>query len=94
MTKKQIEKFAVGYPFYPTDCVETVLKVLNFDTDITEKILNSEEKTLAIWQNGTIIADGVTLCCGYDFGEDAFDKKKNIGYCPICGRKIVIRNFD
>ena len=35
--------------------------------------------------------DGVTLCCGYDFAEDAFSKKINIGYCPICGRKIVIK---
>lgn len=33
--------------------------------------------------------DGVTSCCGYDFGEDAFSKKIKIGYCPICGKKIV-----
>lgn len=36
------------------------------------------------------MTDGVTLCCGYDFGEDAFKKELNIGYCPICGRKIAI----
>lgn len=91
MTKSQIEKFAVGYSSYPTDCVEEVLKVTNFDEDVARKILDDKEKTLAIWQNGTIMIDGVTLCCGYDFAEDAFSKRINIGYCPICGRKIVIK---
>lgn len=90
MTKSQIEKFAAGYSSYPTDCVEEVLKVSNFDTEMARTILEDKEKTLAIWQNGTIMADGVTLCCGYDFGEDAFKKELNIGYCPICGRKIAI----
>lgn len=90
MTKSQIEKFAAGYFSYPTDCVEEVLKVSNFDTEMARTILEDKEKTLAIWQNGTIMADGVTLCCGYDFGEDAFKKELNIGYCPICGRKIAI----
>lgn len=33
--------------------------------------------------------DGVTYCCNYDFGEDTFSKKINIGYCPICGKKII-----
>ena len=37
MTKSQIEKFAVGYSFYPTDCVEEVLKVTNFDEDVARK---------------------------------------------------------
>ena len=68
-----------------------VRKVTNFDEDLARKILDDKEKTLAIWQNGTIMIDGVTLCCGYDFAEDAFSKKINIGYCPICGRKIVIK---
>lgn len=94
MTKNQIEKFAAGYPSYPTDCVETILKVSNFDTEIAEEILNDKEKTLAIWQNGTIMVDGVTLCCGHDFREDAFSKKINISYCPICGRKIVIKKIN
>ena len=33
MTKSQIEKFAVGYSSYPTDCVEEVLKISNFDEE-------------------------------------------------------------
>ena len=30
---------------------------------------------------------------GYDFGEDAFSKKIKIGYCPICGKKIVDKTY-
>ena len=67
MTKSQIEKFAVGYSSYPTDCVEEVLKITNFDEDVAREILDNKEKTLAIWQNGTIMIDGVTLCGGSDW---------------------------
>lgn len=49
MTKSQIEKFAAGYSSYPTDCVEEVLKVSNFDTEMARTILEDKEKTLAIW---------------------------------------------
>ena len=31
--------------------------------------------------------DGVTTCCGYDFGTD----EKKIRFCPICGKKITKR---
>lgn len=35
----------------------------------------------------TKMVDGITECCGYDFGMDQFDE--DIKYCPMCGRKIV-----
>ena len=38
----------------------------------------------------TMMVDGITTCCGYDFGVDGFNK--NIKYCPICGKKIVIKH--
>lgn len=38
MTKKQIEKFAIGYP-YPTDYVEIILRKCNFDEEKTHLIL-------------------------------------------------------
>ena len=38
----------------------------------------------------TTMKDGVTMCCGYDFGTDPSNKK--IKYCPICGRKIAIKH--
>lgn len=31
------------------------------------------------------LCDGVTTCCGFDFGIDA-DKAK---YCPICGSQLI-----
>ena len=30
------------------------------------------------------LIDGVTVCCGYDFGTDANMAR----YCPICGKRI------
>lgn len=32
------------------------------------------------------LTDGVTECCGYDFGVDQFDRTKN--FCPECGRLL------
>lgn len=32
----------------------------------------------------TKLVDGITSCCGYDFGVD----EKIVNFCPICGRKI------
>lgn len=38
MTKKQVEKFAVGYE-YPTDYIEIVLEKCKFNKDEAQKIL-------------------------------------------------------
>lgn len=35
----------------------------------------------------TRIIDGVTECCGYDFGIDAFRIEMS-KFCPACGRKV------
>ena len=35
----------------------------------------------------TRIIDGITECCGYDFGIDAFQRELS-KFCPVCGRKI------
>lgn len=34
----------------------------------------------------TELEDGITTCCGYDFGMDQFDD--TIRFCPKCGRRI------
>lgn len=39
MTKEQIEKFSIGYP-YPTDYIEILLKKYNYDTVKVNNILN------------------------------------------------------
>lgn len=48
-----------------------------------------EECRAAVEQNNekTRIIDGVTECCGYDFGIDAFQRELS-KFCPVCGRKI------
>lgn len=30
------------------------------------------------------LVDGVTVCCGYDFGTDV----DRVNYCPVCGRRL------
>lgn len=53
------------------------------------EILNGEANQESGESETTKIVDGVTECCGYDFGTDQFDE--GIKYCPMCGRKIVKR---
>ena len=36
----------------------------------------------------TKMEDGVTICCGYDFGLDAFNRKIKLNYCPIYGKRL------
>jgi hypothetical protein len=48
-----------------------------------------EECRAAVERNNekTRIIDGITECCGYDFGIDAFQMELS-KFCPVCGRKI------
>ena len=48
-----------------------------------------EECRAAVERNNekTRIIDGITECCGYDFGIDAFRIELS-KFCPVCGRKI------
>ena len=50
MTRTEIGKFAVGYP-YPTDWVEAVLLYFNFDTEKASEVLLSSNKTKDIVNN-------------------------------------------
>lgn len=50
MSKKEIEKFAIGYP-YPTDVVGKILHMVNYDKKLTHYILMNTNKTMAIWQS-------------------------------------------
>lgn len=48
-----------------------------------------EECRAAVKRNieKTRIIDGITECCGYDFGTDAFQIELS-KFCPVCGREI------
>ena len=48
-------------------------------------------KELKSKNNTTTMECGITECCGYDFGVDAFMKNKPL-FCPVCGKKIVKLN--
>ena len=54
-----------------------------------EEIGTPEECRAAVERNNekTRIIDGVTECCGYDFGIDAFQMGLS-KFCPVCGKKI------
>lgn len=39
-------------------------------------------------ETGITMNCGITECCGYDFGTEAFAKVKP-KYCPMCGKKIM-----
>lgn len=52
-------------------------------------ILNGEADQDGDSGKTTKMVDGITECCGYDFGTDQFDE--DVKYCPMCGRKIVKR---
>ena len=53
------------------------------------KIGTLEECREAVKRNNekTRIIDGITECCGYDFGTDAFQMELS-KFCPVCGREI------
>lgn len=54
-----------------------------------EEIGTPEECRAAMERSNekTRIIDGVTECCGYDFGIDAFRIEMS-KFCPACGRKV------
>ena len=45
-----------------------------------------EECRAAAGKQAARMKDGITECCGYDFGTDQFDT--DIRFCPKCGRKL------
>lgn len=53
------------------------------------RVIGTPEECRAAERNSekTRIIDGITECCGYDFGIDAFQRELS-KFCPVCGRKI------
>lgn len=52
---------------------------------------NKETKDYEKVKDTTRMIDGVTECCGYDFGIDGY-LNKQIKFCPICGKEIIEKN--
>ena len=49
-----------------------------------QKIQSEEEQETAEDTNVVRLDDGITECCGFDFGTEY----KIANYCPVCGKKI------
>ncbi|EPD59120.1 hypothetical protein HMPREF1215_00727 [Coprococcus sp. HPP0074] len=65
---------------------EILLRNIESGLEYEPKCFNCEEEIFEIEEvNETCLIDGVTECCGYDFGTD-MDKAR---FCPICGKKII-----
>lgn len=58
-----------------------------------EDYLESLGVNLKEIETKTTLVDGVTECCGYDFGFEAFEDKKP-RCCPICGKEIQGDDLD
>lgn len=83
--KEIAREFEKKYPF------ETAWE--DTDLDYIEEIEKfAKEKLIEIfgWKENEEyepdMIDGVTTCCGYDFGTDV----KRGKYCPICGKRLVV----
>lgn len=55
-------------------------------TTTKDHIICSNDDVESFQEPHSWLLDGVTMCCGYDFGLDGFIE--SIKYCPICGRAL------
>lgn len=79
--------------YYPTQCkkcAEEHIQLAEWLEELKQyRVIGTPEECRAAERNSekTRIIDGITECCGYDFGTDAFQRKLS-KFCPVCGRKI------
>ena len=80
--KKIAQDFEKRYPF------ETTWEDSNLDyIEEIEKFAKKELiKEYGKMENEPDMIDGVTTCCGYDFGLDANIAK----FCAVCGNKLMV----
>lgn len=73
---------------FEEDALEAAIHALN-EVEEYRAIGTPEECRAAVERNNekTRIIDGITECCGYDFGTDAFQMELS-KFCPVCGREI------
>ena len=94
MTENEAIEFMKRYldaDCYTDKCVNAHNMAINALEEVQQyrAIGTIEECRAAVERNNekTRIIDGVTECCGYDFGIDAFRIELS-KFCPVCGRKI------
>lgn len=83
--KEIAREFENKYPFETTwedtelDYIEEIEK---FAKEKLVKIFGRQENE----EYEPDMIDGITTCCGFDFGTDV----KKAKYCPICGKRLVV----
>lgn len=55
-------------------------------TTTKDYIICSNDDVESFQEPHSWLLDGVTMCCGYDFGLDGFIE--SVKYCPICGQAL------
>lgn len=100
MTENEAIEFMKRYldaECYTDKCVNAHIIAINVLEEVQKyrAIGTVEECRAAVERNNekTRIIDGVTECCGYDFGIDAFQRELS-KFCPVCGRKIERSNEE
>ena len=89
---EEVQKYrAIGTPEELQDMKSNYFEALS-DWRQYRKIGTLEECRAAVERSNekTRIIDGITECCGYDFGIDAFQRELP-KFCPVCGREIERR---
>ena len=83
--KEIAREFEKKYPFetaWEATDLDYIEEIEKFAREKLEEIFRRQENE----EYEPDMIDGVTTCCGYDFGTDA----KRGKYCPICGKRLVV----
>ena len=82
--RKIAENFEKKYPFktaWEDTDLDYIEEIEKFARKKLEGIFRRQENE----EYEPDMIDGITTCCGYDFGTDG----KRGKYCPICGKRLV-----
>ena len=96
VTGRTFQKFGKEHSLvmgaFRNDQFETVKFLLEMGEAPTAEEKEQVKRELMRWEVMKLmvkeeakLVDGITTCCGYDFGVDFPEAK----YCPICGKKLV-----
>ena len=83
--KEIAREFEKKYPFetaWEDTDLDYIEEIEKFAMEKLEEIFRRQENE----EYEPDMIDGITTCCGYDFGTDA----KRWKYCPICGKRLVV----
>lgn len=85
--KKIIQRIADDFEKFEYSIVDYESAIRVFAVEKLKDIFSfakiyPDSETKIVQKSGLL--DGVSLCCGYDFGIE----EKIVNFCPICGKKL------